>query len=378
MIKYSEFWKYVPSNRDELLSGFDENNNGYFENEDDLIAHAIITLKKIYLVRNNIKFVKAIYYDSIAGMRYELGKNFSGYIINFLYPTGNLNDLYNILIKEHFLKVDKKEMITDYFIEAEYAIISLNLKMRVSITNKLSYLENLLQYYKSFTNEGANPIYEKMINFCESSEDLLIKFGSQLKEVRVEKTEIRDITFIDSSVAKQVYYIFIREKIDPFSKTPFIQLKDRDKLERFLNAGKLKAGAQVFFRGDAKTLAFCFYQLRKYNLINRVEYPDKQYSDKELAKIIFQYFKIPDCQSWTSIYDYLRKGILSLPLNPIFFIEKNDTRKSPFRYNFYKPKFRKKGTPWDPSNMDFIDPEVIEEIYQYDTTSFISNSNVEV
>ena len=99
MITRDEPWAYVLGMRNHyLLLDFDTFNFNYFNSKDELLSHAVITIKKLYLVRKDPFIAWSIFIDSAAGMRIQLGYTFSiliSYLVDhipLLKPLGNKID----------------------------------------------------------------------------------------------------------------------------------------------------------------------------------------------------------------------------------------------------------------------------------------------
>ncbi|RLD84503.1 MAG: hypothetical protein DRJ10_00935 [Bacteroidetes bacterium] len=398
MITQNKPWKFVLGDRDDYIKAFDKINLNYFDSEDDLIAHAVITIKKLYIVRKDIDLAWAVFIEAVAGMRFQLGYNFSYNLASTIRNNPDLiplsenicsyNEAYEKSVgRENDLNMDlevEENIISPllrkrYYVDEEYAIISLNLKQKETLAEKIRYLFELSEFYNSLIGDDPNnsfivddPDNYKNFEFEEHSffitfySLVLLGFGDQIMHVKASKNEIKHISFIDDSIRKQIYYTLIHARNHPKDKPRLIQKRDQVRFSRFLEYGSTKNGTKVFFRGDAITLSYCFYELYKNNLINKVEKPDGDLTLKEIATIIYNNFDVGGGFTEKSIHDYLRKGEKSRPLNPIFIIKKNDAGERPFDYLLYKPKFRKRGQPYNPNDLQPYDTKIIEQILGLD------------
>lgn len=379
MIKQIEIWKRIDKSQySNFLLHFKEKNIGFFESENQLIELAVLTAKKLYTFRKNLHLCLAIYIESLCGMRYELGEDFSFSLISLL----SWNKPYKAHEKlldgyhEKFVKW-AKESNNKYFLYPELTFLGLNMKLRSSKESKIFYLKEQVAHFveKSIEDDDGidKSILDDYIAFCESHIELLVQHSTQIENIKVEKKEIRDYTFVDSLVIDQTYYILILERMHQ-SDLNYIKKKECDRLKKFLQEGKLPDGKKIFFGGDAKTLAYCFYQLHKFNLLNRLDDLDQPLKPKEIAKMLFDCFSIPDCRTEESIYDYIRKGDEGRPLNPIFIIEENTDKDSPFKFTFLKQKHRNKGQSFSKDLLEPFDTKILERILGYGINDLVDNS----
>lgn len=397
MITQDEPWLHVLGMRDHfILDDFDAFNYGYFDSIDELLSHTVITIKKLYLVRKDLSIAWAIFIDSVAGMRIHLGYKFSQVISVLVYynpllePLENKineknRDLEKILEDEYDIKnweMGLPKIRGLYYVDKEYAIINLNLKQRKSISDKLDYLMKLSDFYDTILKEVPYNYQDAQIkgyfSFSVFYAQSLLLYGEQLEKIKAKKDEISRITFVDNSIIDQVYYALIHSRDNPKDKPRLILKKDQERLSRFLREGTTHNNTKIFFRGDAKTLTYCFTELYMNNLINSVEDPEMELSQKELAHKIFNSFNVGSSFNEKSVYDYLRKEEQSRPLNPIFIIKKNENRNDFFDYLLYKSVFRKRGQAYNPNNLQPYDTKIIEQILgHYDYNQYLERESID-
>jgi len=395
MITRDEPWAYVLGMRNHyLLLDFDTFNFNYFNSKDELLSHAVITIKKLYLVRKDPFIAWSIFIDSAAGMRIQLGYTFSiliSYLVDhipLLKPLGNKIDERNIALKKMLLEkyaiktwdMGLPKVRGLYYVDNEYAIINLNLKQRKSAEDKLVYILKLNKFYDSILmgipHKHQDTQVKDYLSFTVYYAESLMLYGDQMEKIKAKKNEISRITFVDDTIINQIYYTLIHYRKNPKDELRIILKKDQDRLRKFLREGTTPNNTKIFFRGDAKTLTYCFNELYKNKLINRVENPEVDLSQKELASIIYNNFKVRGdlynaCVELNekSVYDYLRKEEQSRPLNPIFIIKRNEDENRFFDYLLYKSELRKRGQTYKPNNLQPYDTKIIEQIvgfYDYD------------
>lgn len=348
---------------------FEECNYGHFECFDDFSIHLVRTLKKIEIISCDPNLAIPIFYDAVAGMNRNLLLLFRDMILKYL---EELDEIQRIITLEYQGEsyeeiIEKNYRLIDNGM-AEFSIVCLNVALRNSVDSKIRYLENLKKNYKYkydgyFLEDFQNNEYVLKVNsteiaFCNLYIRLLSYYFKELESVEVGIYEVKYYYFVDKTIEYDLYVSLLKGEWIPY--------KYKGRLGHFLGTGKWYKNKKmnrstaiedkIFFKGDMKTLAYCFYLLNKFGLLYKEEGVEKQFTPRELTKIIVDNFRSNDNFNEHSIYDYLRNGSINIPLNPIFIIKEfNDIDRPKIKFKLFKLKTRKKGNPINLSDAELID-----------------------
>lgn len=368
--KRLEPWQNIRFDYSQYKKSFSEANYGQFVDYEAFVKHLVKTAKLLRLIQNESKYAWPLFINSVAGMQYELGSLFGDLLTENI--DYDYEEVYDIVNKTYyFFSLRHKRQKSEYYVDKEYAVICLQIQLRKTLLEKTSYLSERSAFYKAMLieddtlSEGAVLTINKYIDFCDLFTRFLTKFWTSIVDLTIEKSDIKHIFFVDDSILDQVYYTLLHYKVVEKGNFRYIQSKEKDRLRKFLRTGKLPKDSQIYFRGETKQLAYCFHELHKNGLLNNMDFLNSPISLHDLAEIISITFKNLNVSTRT-LYDYLRKGEESMPLNPIFIIKKNPIKNVFFEYLLCKPKYRKKGEPFKPESMTPYDTAIIEEILQLD------------
>jgi hypothetical protein len=349
---------------------FEKYNYGHFECFSDFAIHLVSTLKRFEIISHEPELAIPIFYDSVAGMNLKLLFYFRGLI---LYYLDGLDEIQRIVTLEYQGKsdIDAVREKSYFFAEnemIEFTIVCLNVALRNGVDSKIKYLEDLKKnyYYKYDTLlskeikdiEFVSRFNNKEITFCNLYIRLLSSYAKELESVEVGINDVQYYSFVDMTIEYDLYVTLL--------KGEWIPKRYKNRLGIFLRTGKWYKNKKmnryntiedkIFFKGDQKTLAYCFYLLNDYGLLNKEEGVEKQFTPRELTKIIIDNFRSNDIINERSIYDYLRNGKINIPLNPIFIVKEFNNKDRPkVKFKLYKLKTRKKGNPINMSDVELID-----------------------
>lgn len=340
--------------RIQTQTSFEFVNHSHFESFEDFLSHLVITLKKIDLIKNTPHLAMPILYSAVAGMNRNLGTLYNDELLfNIEWDPHKILEIVQDLLDER--NSFNNPTIGDYYIEKEYAIISLETSLRNTIDSKLKYLSGRKAYYGAVCDndeiEDKNVLntIKGFIKFCDLYIELLNSYGKELSRINAKLTEINIITFVDQLIFDELLKLIVRV-INPKTNTKYFPREYKEEIEHFAEYCERKGQTKILFEGDPKTLAYCFYQLNKHKLLNRFDDPEKPYTDREIANIIFNNFYIRGGFSERSVYDYLRNGEKARPINPVFIVKSYKNSSGKLSYKIHKPKFRKKGKPIHPND----------------------------
>jgi hypothetical protein len=336
--------------REDIKPRFEIVNHGYFKCFEDFVWKLIYTSKQIELVKDNPDLVSPILIVSVAGMNRELGALFNYELSSIIIDYINWkDDIARILEQAYYKRCNntKESTIHEYYFDKEYAILSLNIALKDSTQDKIEYLAIRKKYYETVCetkvlHESDQEAVKRYILFCDLYIELLELYGDEISKIRVNINEVRNITFIDEKVSSQFMNLLTKAKKPPKYIDKFIPSEFKEDIDNFIEYGRRSTKAKIVFNSDQKTLAYCFHQLHKHKLINRVDDPSIPLTYKELASIIYENFRAVKGTNENTLYDYLRSEN-NRPLNPVFEIKEETDKTNSVTFKLYKPSFLRKG-----------------------------------